>query len=282
MRRFIKKSPMGLIGACVILALVALALLAPVLCPFQPTKQALRSSLRPPGWRDEAGNLHLLGTDHFGRDLLARVLSGLRISLLVGLSATAIAGAIGTALGLVSGYFGGTLDSVIMRVVDIQLSIPYMLIALIWAAFSQRSTLNIVLVVAIRGWVTFARVVRAEVLSYRERPFVEAARAIGVSTPRILYRHVLPQVLAQVFIIATFFVGTAILLESALGFLGLVVPPPTPTLGGLLSDGRRYMTSAWWLTTLPGVALMLIVLSVNFMGDGLRDVLDPRLRGSGL
>lgn len=276
--RTARRSPMGLIGICMILFLVVAALLAPYLSPFDPKQQDLRQVRKPPGWSDSTGNFHLLGTDHLGRDLLARILSGLRISLAVGLGAVVIAAFLGTLLGLISGYLGGVTDAVLMRIVDIQLSIPYMLIALIWAAFSTRSLMNIIIIVAVRGWVTFARVVRGEILSLRERAFIESAKAIGISTPRILFRHLLPQVMTQAFIVATFFVGTAIILESALGFLGLGVPPPTPTLGGLLNDGRRYITIAWWLTTFPGVAIMLIVLGVNLVGDGLRDVLDPRLK----
>jgi peptide/nickel transport system permease protein len=274
-----KKSPMGSIGLFLMVVLIICTLLAPLISPEDPLRQALSRRNKVPGWKDADGNRHYLGTDYLGRDILSRMVYGLRISMIVGFGAVALAGVIGTFLGLIAGYVRGALEAVIMRVVDIQLSFPFILLAIVWVAFIGSGIWHMIIIIAlVRGWVDFARVVRGEVLSVSELSFVDAARALGAGHIRIFLRHILPQVFAPVLVIATLQVGRAIVMEATLGFLGLGVPPPHPTLGGMLSDGRSYIQSAWWLVTFPGLLIMLIVLSANTMGDGLRDVLDPKLR----
>ncbi len=277
--KMLRKSPMGSIGLCLMVVLLISAILAPVLAPADPLDQKLSARNKPPGWKGGDGKTHYLGTDHLGRDILSRILFGLRISVLVGFGAVALAGILGTLLGMVAGYALGPLEAIIMRIVDIQLSFPFILVAIVWTAFVGSGIWHIIIIIAlVRGWVDFARVVHGEVLSTRELSFVEAAKALGAGHMRILIRHILPQVVAPVLVIGTLLVGRAIIMEATLGFLGLGVPPPHSTLGGMLSDGRSYIQSAWWSVTFPGLLIMLIVLSANTMGDGLRDVLDPKLR----
>ncbi|RPJ18327.1 MAG: ABC transporter permease [Desulfobacteraceae bacterium] len=277
--RMVKGSPMGTIGLCLMVILVLLALFATILSPENPLEQDLSARNKPPGWEDAKGRAHYLGTDYLGRDILSRMLFGLRISMLIGFGAVMLAAILGIGLGVIAGYAAGPLDAIIMRIVDIQLSFPFILLAIVWVAFIGSGLWHMILIIAlVRGWVDFARVVRGEVLSAKELNFVEAAKALGASHSRILLRHILPQVVAPILVIATLMVGRAIVMESTLGFLGLGVPPPSPTLGGMLSDGRSYIQSAWWLVTFPGLLIMLIVLSANTMGDGLRDVLDPKLK----
>jgi len=270
---------MGTIGLCLMVILVLLALFATILSPENPLEQDLSARNKPPGWEDAKGRAHYLGTDYLGRDILSRMLFGLRISMLIGFGAVMLAAILGIGLGVIAGYAAGPLDAIIMRIVDIQLSFPFILLAIVWVAFIGSGLWHMILIIAlVRGWVDFARVVRGEVLSAKELNFVEAAKALGASHSRILLRHILPQVVAPILVIATLMVGRAIVMESTLCFLGLGVPPPSPTLGGMLSDGRSYIQSAWWLVTFPGLLIMLIVLSANTMGDGLRDVLDPKLK----
>jgi peptide/nickel transport system permease protein len=265
-------------GLTVLLCMGGAALLAPQIAPWDPGRQMLLKRLRPPMWEARGLREHPLGTDHLGRDILSRILYGGRISLGVGLSAVTLSCLIGVTLGLLAGFHGGRTDALIMRVVDVFLAIPYILLAMGVVFALGPSLLNVILVMAVTRWVQFARIVRADVLSIREREFVSGARARGSRSTRLLLRHVLPNALTPIIVVATLELAFMIIYESALSFLGLGVQPPTPTWGWMLSDGRNYIATAWWLATFPGLAIMLTVLAVNLLGDWLRDTLDPRLQ----
>ena len=265
-------------GLTVLIAMGAAALLAPQIAPWDPTRQMLLKRLRPPMWEARGMREHPLGTDHLGRDILSRILYGGRISLGVGLSAVTLSCLIGVTLGLLAGFHGGRTDAFIMRIVDVFLAIPYILLAMGVVFALGASLVNVILVMAVTRWVQFARVVRADVLSIREREFVSGARARGNRSMRLLLRHVLPNALTPIIVVATLELAFMIIYESALSFLGLGVQPPTPTWGWMLADGRNYIATAWWLATFPGLAIMLTVLAVNLLGDWLRDTLDPRLK----
>jgi len=264
-------------GLTVLLCIGGAALLAPQIAPWDPARQMLLKRLRPPMWEARGLREHPLGTDHLGRDILSRILYGGRISLGVGLSAVTLSCLLGVTLGLLAGFHGGRTDAFIMRVVDVFLAIPYILLAMGVVFALGPSLLNVILVMAMTRWVQFARIVRADVLSIREREFVSGARARGNRSTRLLLRHVLPNALTPIIVVATRELAFMIIYESALSFLGLGVQPPTPTWGWMLSDGRNYVATAWWLATFPGLAIMLTVLAVNLLGDWLRDTLDPRL-----
>jgi peptide/nickel transport system permease protein len=264
-------------GLGVVIIVLLAALFAPWLAPFDPLEQDINERLREPGWQSAAGRVHPLGTDHLGRDILARVIFGSRIALLVGLSAVLISGVLGMAIGLVSGYFGGKVDDFFMRLADIQLAFPFILLAIAVIGVLGPSLRNIIIVIGVSSWVVYARVVRGEVLSIREREFVQAAIALGSRDGRVLVRHVLPNAFTPWLVVATLDMARVIVIESALSFLGLGVQPPTPTWGGMLADGRVYLSTAWWLATFPGLAILVTVLGINLLGDGLRDTLDPRL-----
>jgi len=265
-------------GLTVLLCMGGAAVFAPQIAPWDPTRQMLMKRLRPPMWEARGLREHPLGTDHLGRDILSRILYGGRISLGVGLSAVSLSCLIGVTLGLLAGFHGGRTDAFIMRVVDVFLAIPYILLAMGVVFALGPSLLNVILVMAVTRWVQFARIVRADVLSIREREFVSGARARGSRSLRLLLRHVLPNALTPIIVVATLELAFMIIYESALSFLGLGVQPPTPTWGWMLSDGRNYVATAWWLATFPGLAIMLTVLAVNLLGDWLRDTLDPRLK----
>jgi peptide/nickel transport system permease protein len=272
--RVLLRSPLGLAGAAVVALVLVVAACAPALAPHAPTAIDVVSRLRPPG---SPG--HPLGTDDLGRDILSRILYGARVSLTVGVSAVALAGVLGVAAGLTAGYYGGWVDDVIMRAVDVQLAFPFILLAIAAMAVLGAGLLNLILVLGVGNWVGYARVVRGEVLSLREKEFIEAARATGARGLPVLLRHVLPNVIAPVIVVASFAVASTILTEAALEFLGLGLPPAVPTWGAMLSAGREYLASAWWLAAFPGLAIMVTVLGINLLGDWLRDTLDPRLRG---
>ncbi|OGK93389.1 MAG: peptide ABC transporter permease [Candidatus Rokubacteria bacterium RBG_16_73_20] len=267
----------ALFGLCVVVAVLVLAVAAPWVTSWDPIEQDIPSRLQAPGSVHASGRVHLLGTDHLGRDLLARIVFGARPALLVGFAAVAISGLLGLVLGLVSGYFGGRVDDVFMRLADIQLAFPFILLAIAVIGVLGPSLPVIIVVIGVSSWVVYARVVRSEVLSIREREFVQAAHALGVRDVRILLRHVLPNALTPWLVVATLDMARVIVIESALSFLGLGVQPPTPTWGGMLADGRVYISTAWWLATFPGLAILFTVLGINLFGDGLRDTLDPRL-----
>ncbi len=265
-------------GITVLLLMGGAALAAPQISPWDPGRQMLAKRLRPPAWEGRGLAAHPLGTDHLGRDILSRIFYGGRISLGVGLSAVTLSCLIGVSLGLLAGFYGGRTDALIMRVVDVFLAIPYILLAMGVVFALGPSLVNVILVMAATRWVQFARIVRADVLSIREREFVSGARARGNRSMRLLLRHVLPNALTPIIVVATLELAFMIIYESALSFLGLGVQPPTPTWGWMLADGRNYIATAWWLATFPGLAIMLTVLAVNLLGDWLRDTLDPRLK----
>jgi peptide/nickel transport system permease protein len=269
----------ALFGLVVVTLVLATALLAPLVSPFDPFEQDIGDRrLKPPGWRDDAGRLHLLGTDHLGRDIGARVVYGARPALLVGFAAVAISGVLGMAVGLASGYCGGRVDDVLMRLGDIQLAFPFILLAIAVIGVLGPSLVTIIVVIGVSSWVVYARVVRSAVLSLREREFVQAAHALGGGDWRVVWRHILPNAFTPWLVVATLDMARVIVIESALSFLGLGVQPPTPTWGGMLADGRVYISTSWWLATFPGLAILVTVLGINLFGDGLRDTLDPRLK----
>jgi peptide/nickel transport system permease protein len=268
-------------GTAVLLLVALAALLAPVISPYEPNEQSIGERFLPPvgvARGTQVGTAeHWLGTDHLGRDILSRIIYGARISLLVGLSAVLISGTLGVVLGLIAGYYGGKIDAAVMRVADIQLAFPFILLAIAIVAALGQGVRNVIIVLGIAGWVVFARIVRGDVLSIREREFIVAARTIGASDREILLRHLLPSVLTPVIVISSFTIANVIILEAALSFLGLGVEPAIPTWGAMLADGRQYLSVVWWPATLPGLAIMFTVLGINMIGDWLRDVLDPRL-----
>ncbi|MFC1869729.1 ABC transporter permease [Chloroflexota bacterium] len=262
----------------IVLALVLTGIFGPLFAPYSPYKGALSDRLLPPFWQDGGSTEHLLGTDVFGRDVLTRLIYGARVSLAVSLLTLLIASVIGSFIGLVSGYFGGWVDAIIMRVVDLMLSLPNILIAFVIVAVFGPSLTIIVLVVVLVVWARYARQVRAEVLSIKERDFVALARTAGCSHLRIIFKHIFPNVTNTLIVIITLQVGWVILLEASLSFLGVGIPPPTPAWGVMVADGRAIINSAWWISTIPGIAILLVVLSLNLFGDWLRDVLDPKMR----
>jgi peptide/nickel transport system permease protein len=277
LRRLVRRRT-ALFGMLVVLGVMLAAVLAPVVSPIDPLEQDIGQRLREPGWQDAQGRLHPLGTDHLGRDILARIVFGSRIALVVGLAAVAISGVLGMLIGLIAGYFGGRVDDFLMRLADIQLAFPFILLAIAVIGVLGPSLQNIIIVIGVSSWVVYARVVRGEVLSIREREYVQAAIALGSQHWRVLRHHVLPNTLTPWLVVATLDMARVIVIESALSFLGLGVQPPTPTWGGMLADGRVYLSTAWWLTTFPGLAILITVLGINLFGDGLRDTLDPRLK----
>jgi peptide/nickel transport system permease protein len=260
------------VGALLLVALIAVALLAPVLAPRDPVRINPPDALKPPG------NDFWFGTDQFGRDVFSRVIWGARISLRVGVIAVLISVGGGVPLGLAAGYYGGWLDMAVMRLIDLLLAFPGILLALVVVTILGPGLSNVMLAVGIYGIPSYARVVRGSVLVVRGQPFVEAAQALGCPTVRVVVRHLLPNVVAPIIVLSSLNVAGAILTSAALSFLGLGAQPPTPEWGALLNAGRDWVRDAWWLTTFPGLAIMLTVLAINMLGDGLRDVLDPQLR----
>jgi len=277
LRRLVRRRT-ALFGMLVVLGVILAAVLAPLFAPFDPLEQDIGQRLREPGWQDAQGRVHVLGTDHLGRDILSRIVYGSRIALLVGLAAVLISGILGMVIGLVAGYFGGRVDDFLMRLADVQLAFPFILLAIAVIGVLGPSLRNIIIVIGVSSWVVYARVVRGEVLSIREREYVQAAVALGSRHGRVLRQHVLPNTLTPWLVVATLDMARVIVIESALSFLGLGVQPPTPTWGGMLADGRVYLSTAWWLATFPGLAILVTVLGINLFGDGLRDTLDPRLK----
>ena len=268
-----------LLAVSILLVAGMAAAFGPLLAPFDPNRQNLMLRLADPMGAGPDGTTFWLGSDALGRDVFSRLLYGARISLLVGIAAILVGGAIGVVAGLLSGYFGGWVDDLIMRLGDIQLAFPFILLAIMFLVVLGPGVWNLILVLGVGQWVTYARIVRADTLSLREREFVEAARALGDSTPSIIFRTILPNILAPLTVIASFNVASVILTEAALSFLGLGVPPSVPTWGSMLAESRdTLIANKWWLAVFPGVAIVLTVLSFNILGDWLRDFLDPRLR----
>ncbi|MGH2458170.1 MAG: ABC transporter permease [Chloroflexota bacterium] len=266
------------VGAVLIGLVVLMAILAPILAPYPPLQQVNQFNNQPPFFREPTGALHLLGTDPLGRDVLSRIIFGARVSLLIGGTAVLLAGTVGVLMGLLSGYFGGLTETLIMRLVDTEMAIPFILLAIVLVALFGQSLTGLIIILGLTGWLGYARIVRGVVLSLKQMPYVEAAHALGASHPRTLFKHVLPGVWTPVIVVATQQVGSMMIAESSLTFLGIGVPPTIPTWGAMIADGRSYVEIAWWVSTLPGLALTITVLAVYFFGDGLRDVLDPRLR----
>jgi peptide/nickel transport system permease protein len=254
--------------------MILVALLADVISPADPRAGALDARLLPPFSRPD----HLLGTDAVGRDVLARLIYGARVSLTVGFVSVAVAVTVGSLLGLLSGYFGGWVDTILMRLADVQLSFPSFLLAISLMAVLGAGLINVILALSIGGWVRSARVMRSNVLPLREVEYVQAARLVGCGARRVMLRHVLPNAITPVFVLATLSLGANIITESSLSFLGLGVDPETASWGSMLAEGRPYLASAWWVSALPGLAISLTVLGVNIVGDWLRDELDPRMK----
>jgi peptide/nickel transport system permease protein len=273
----VPRDRVALLGLAVIMVSAALAVLAPLLAPTDPARNDLLARLTPPAWLPGGSWAHPLGTDTLGRDVVSRLLYGARVSLVVGLSAVVLAGVLGVLLGLVSGYYGGRLDDALMRLGDVQLAFPALVLAIAVLAVVGSGIANVVLVLGVTGWVTYARIARGETLSLRHREFVEGARALGARDAGILWRHVLPNVLPSITVVATFSVARTIIAEASLSFLGLGIPPPAPSWGAMLDEGRNYLTTGWWLALFPGLAILAVVLGINVVGDWLRDTLDPRL-----
>ncbi len=277
--RFARRRPLGAVGAVIVLGMVLAALFAPLLAPKDPFEQSLLKRLAPPIWLgEEAQPGYILGTDEFGRDILSRVLYGARVSLAVGLLGVLIGATIGSLLGMLAGYFSGAVDEVIMLLADMQLAFPFILLAIAIIAVLGPSLTNLVIIVGISGWMTYARVCRGIVLTIKEREFVQSVRALGGTDGRILFRHILPNIMSPIVVLATLDLARLIILESTLSFLGLGVQPPSPSWGGMLGQGRQYLDTAWWLSTFPGLAIMLTTLAISRGGDWVRDVLDPTLR----
>ncbi|MEW6376078.1 MAG: oligopeptide ABC transporter permease [Thermodesulfobacteriota bacterium] len=271
--RFFKRNHLAVGGLICIVIVFTMAIFASLLSPYDPGKTEVSLKLKPPSL------LHYLGTDQLGRDVFSRMLYGSRISLTVGFIAVAISIFIGILVGAVAGYYGRWLDSLLMRFVDIMFCFPTFFLILTVVAILGPRFYNVMVVIGITSWMGTSRFVRAEFLSLRERDFVQAAKALGVKDSRIIFRHILPNALAPVFVTATLDVATAILVEASLSFLGFGVQPPAPSWGNILTEGRTYIFDAWWLTVFPGLAILITVLSFNLLGEGLRDALDPRLRG---
>ena len=265
----------------ILAALIITAVFAPFLAPQSPTDGDITTKLIPPVWMERGDPEHPLGTDRFGRDVLSRIIYGSRISLVVSLLAIGVAGTVGTLLGLISGYRGGVTDAVLMRLTDVGLSLPTILIAVVLVAVSEPSFRNVVLVISLLLWPRFARQIRGETLAIKELDFVALAVVAGRSTAWIITRHIFPNVVPTLLVISTLQVGYVILLEGTLSFLGVGVPPPNPAWGLMIADGRGFLATAWWISLFPGLAMLLTVLAVNLMGDWLRDHLDPKLRQLG-
>ena len=274
-RRF-ALNPAALAGSVILLLVVTAAVLAPWVTPHDPAKQSLLRRFTPPMWQAGGNAAYPLGTDQVGRDVLSRIVHGARISLTVGVAAVIVSLVVGVTAGLVSGFVGGKVDTAIGTIVDVTLSFPQILLALAFVAALGPSLVTIIVVLGLTGWERYTRVVRAEVLALREKEFIEAARAMGVGRLRIIFRHVLPNTVSSIVVMCTLQVAQAILAEAALSFLGVGSGSAYPTWGQMISLGRDFVTVAWWLATLPGLAILLTVLAINLVGDRLRDALDPR------
>lgn len=273
-----RQRPVATVALLVFLAVVLAAVFASAWAPHDPAEQSLRLRLRPPWPLPGSDRAHPLGTDPLGRDLLSRTLHGARVSLGVGVGAVLLQALIGVTAGLLAGFHRGVVDQVVMRLADVQQSIPFLVLVVAVAAVVGPSLRNTVLVLGVAGWVTYGRVVRAQVLSLMNEEYVTAAQALGVRNERVMLRHLLPNLVAPISVIGTLTISTMILVEASLSFLGLGVPPPAPTWGGMVADGRNYIADAWWVSVVPGVAIFATVLAVNVVGDALREALDPSLR----
>jgi peptide/nickel transport system permease protein len=278
-----QKAPMILtrlpfVSSFILLTFIVLAICADVIAPHNPYETSLRARFHPPVWAEGGSWDHPLGTDHLGRDVMTRVIYGARVSLAAGVLTVLLSGVIGAAIGLLSGFYGGLIDAVLMRAADSTLAFPIILFALILAVTIGPSFANVITAIAVVLWARYARVIRGEVLSLKERDFVAQARIAGCSGPRIMMFHLFPNTLNTLIVLLTLQIGYVILVEASLSFLGAGIPPPTPAWGSMVAEGRDYITRAWWVSFFPGVAIMLVVLSLNLLGDWVRDTLDPKLR----
>ncbi|MEA1854554.1 ABC transporter permease [Cytobacillus kochii] len=274
--RLLLKSKTGTIGLLIVLLIIFIAIFAKLLAPHDPNQINAAMMLKPPAWVEGGVTDYILGTDNLGRDILSRIIYGSQISLVVGVASVILAGIIGIFIGLVSGFYGGFLDNILMRIVDSFLAIPTILFALVILTVFGPSAFTLIVVLGVTNWVQYARLIRGEVLSLKEREFVRAARSMGVRDHKIILKHLLPNVISPFIVISTLSVATTIILEASLSFLGLGIQPPTISWGGILSDGRDYVATSWWLAAFPGLAITITVLGMIFLGDWLRDVLDPR------
>ncbi len=268
----------GLAAAVVMLVIAMVTVLAPWVAPHDPLAVDIRHRLAPPAWMAGGAADHVLGTDQVGRDLLSRVIYGGRVSLVIGVAAVLISATIGVLLGLAAGYFGGRADWTIMTAINIMLTFPFVLLALAVIAVLGPSLINMIIVLGVADWPLYARVIRAETLSIREREFVVAGRALGMSHVRVIFRQIFPNLVSAIVVIATLQVARVIILESFLSFLGLGIQPPTPAWGNMLGEGRVYMLNSWWIAAFPGLAIFVTTLAINLMGNGLRDWLDPHMK----
>jgi len=268
----------AVLGGTVILVIILAAFLIPMLSPFESNEQNLIGRLQGPGWSNGDGHRHWMGTDGLGRDVLTRVFIGARFSLFISFVAVFGSLMIGTVVGLVAGYRGGLVDDALMRLVDLQLAFPLVLLALALVALLGPSLYNVILVFTLTGWPVFARTIRANALMLKKRDFVEAARGLGASSVRLMFRHILPNSLGPLTVVATFEVAKVLIFESSLSFLGLGIQAPTPTWGNMMADGRSFLNTAWWVMLFPGVVLVLTAAASNWSGDGLNSMIDPRLR----
>jgi ABC-type dipeptide/oligopeptide/nickel transport system permease subunit len=270
--------PLALVAGIIVLAYILAAVFAPYLTAYDPTQGNLRERLLPPAWAPEGDMAHPLGTDDQGRDLLTRIIYGARVSLAVGIVSIVISVAIGLSLGAIAGFYRGLLDDILSRFADLLLAFPFLIFAIGMMAFLGPGFGNLILALTFKGWVEFYRLVRGEMMSEKTKEYVEAAKVVGQRNPRIIGSEILPNIVQSVFVLGTLRMGYMIIMEASLSFLGLGIQPPTPAWGSMVSAGRDYMLTAWWVSTLPGIALLILVLAINVFGEGLRDILDPRLR----
>ncbi len=274
----LRSRPLALLGGIVVLAYIVGAIFAPQISPHDPTQGDLRLRLRPPAWEEGGDPAYLLGTDDQGRDLLTRIIFGARVSLLVGLLSVGISIAVGTGLGALAGYYRGPLDQILSRFADLLLAFPFLIFAIGVMAFLGPGFTNLIMALTFKGWVEFFRLSRGEMMAEKPKEYVEAARVMGLRNTAIIASEVLPNIIQSVFVLGTLRIGFMIIMEASLSFLGLGVQPPTPAWGSMVASGRDYMLSAWWPSTLPGIAILVMVLAINLFGEGLRDILDPRLK----
>ncbi len=268
----------GSIGLIIVTVVVILAIIGPYVSPHDPIQHNLKARYKPLGYSDDNGT-YILGTDQLGRDIFSRIIAGCRVSVIVSIFAVVIAGSIGVSYGLIAGFVGGWIDQIMMRIADALLSIPFIVLVVAISGVVGAGIFTLILILGFTGWVTYARVTRGEVLVAKELDYVIAATVVGQSKLKIMFQHILPNVMSSAVVLAALQVGVTIIAESSLSFLGLGVQPPSVTWGLMLADGRASIGSAWWMTTFPGIAITIVVLGVVFLGDWMRDVLDPRLRG---
>jgi peptide/nickel transport system permease protein len=267
-----KSTPLAMIGSVIILIFLAIAIFAPLLAPYSPTEQSMGERLLPPSYQ------HFFGTDQYGRDIFSRVVYGARVELWIIFIVSIISVVIGVIVGVIAGYFGGVVDEILMRITDMFLAFPRLVLAMILTAVLGPNLTNTMIAISLVDWTVYARLGRAEAMKIKSQPYIEAIRAIGAKDLRIIVFHVLPMSISPVIVQLTLRMGTIILTAAGLGFLGLGAQPPTPEWGAIVSDGRNYLVNQWWITTFPGIAIAFVVLGFNLLGDGIRDISDPRLR----